>query len=75
MSRICVDRCVCFNRSFVDLATVARATGASTLEVLQEETEFGLACRICNPYIRRMLRTGETTFSVLLTDDDEPRQP
>jgi NAD(P)H-nitrite reductase large subunit len=70
---ICVDRCVCFDRPFVDLLHIARAKGLTTLEDLQEETEFGLACRICNPYVRRMLRTGQTTFDVLLSEADEPR--
>lgn len=69
MSRICVDRCVCFDRSFAELLAVADATGATTLEALQEETAFGLACRICNPYVRRMLRTRETSFSELLVDE------
>jgi len=63
---ICVDRCVCFERTFAELLRVARATGADTLEALQEETEFGFACRMCNPYVRRMLETGETHFSELL---------
>ena len=71
--KLCVDRCVCFDRPFAELLTIARATGANTVEDLQEETEFGLACRICNPYVRRMLRTGQTTFDVLLSDADEPR--
>jgi NAD(P)H-nitrite reductase large subunit len=70
--KICVDRCVCFARPFTELLTIARAAGATTLEALQEETEFGLACRICNPYVRRMLRTGQTCFSELLSDADEP---
>ncbi len=69
MSRLCVDRCVCFDRSFADLLQVADATGATTLEALQEETAFGLACRVCTPYVRRMLRTRETTFSELLVDE------
>lgn len=71
--KVCVDRCVCFDRPFVELLQIARASGIATLEHLQEETDFGLACRICNPYVRRMLRTGQTTFDVLLNDDDEPR--
>ncbi|MDP2345955.1 MAG: (2Fe-2S)-binding protein [Deltaproteobacteria bacterium] len=74
MSRICVDRCVCFARPFDELLAIARRTGANTLEALQEETQFGLACRICNPYVRRMLRTGETVFTEILSDDDEPRE-
>ena len=73
MSRVCVSRCVCFGRPFDDLLVIAKRTGATTLEVLQEETQFGLACRICNPYIRRMLRTGQTVFYEILSDADEPR--
>lgn len=73
MSRICVDRCVCFARPFDELLAIARSTGATTFEELQEETQFGLACRICNPYVRRMLRTGETVFHEILSDADEPR--
>ena len=68
-SRVCVDRCVCFRRSFQELLQIAKSTGAATLEDLQEETAFGLSCRICNPYVRRMLITGETEFHELI---DEP---
>lgn len=82
MSRICVDRCVCFARPFPELYAIAQKMKARsptsampTFDELQEETDFGLACRICNPYVRRMLRTGETSFDVLLTEADEPRQP
>jgi hypothetical protein len=66
--RACVDRCVCFRRPFTDLLQIAKKTGARTLEELQEETEFGMACRLCNPYVRRMLVTGETSFEELLDE-------
>lgn len=66
--KACVDRCVCFRRPFVDLLEIAKKTGAQTLEELQEETEFGMACRLCNPYVRRMLITGETSFEELLDE-------
>jgi NAD(P)H-nitrite reductase large subunit len=66
---LCVDRCVCFDRPFEELLAIARKTGARTLEELQEETEFGLSCRLCNPYVRRMLETGETRFHELLSDE------
>jgi len=69
VSGISIDRCVCFNRSFAELLAVADEAGATTLEALQEETAFGLACRICNPYIRRMLRTRETTFNEVIVDE------
>lgn len=66
---ICVDRCVCFNRPVLELLAIAKQTGARTLERLQEETQFGLSCRLCNPYVRRMLETGETSFHELLGDE------
>ena len=47
---------------------IAKKTGAKTLEDLQEETQFGLACRLCNPYVRRMLVTGETSFEELIDE-------
>ena len=51
----------------------AVATNASSVEALQQYVEFGQQCRLCHPYVRRMLRTGETVFSHIVTDDDEPR--
>ena len=65
--KVCVERCVCFDKTFAELKAVADKTGARTLEELQEHVEFGLACRICNPYVRRMLKTGEVVFDEILT--------
>jgi NAD(P)H-nitrite reductase large subunit len=72
---ICIDRCVCFARPFEELLQIAKATGATTLEALQEETEFGLSCRLCNPYVRRMLKTGETVFHEVIIEPPLARVP
>ena len=67
-----IDRCLCFGRTFAELAGVAAETGARTVPELQAHAEFGLKCQICHPYVRRMLRTGETAFHTVVTADDEP---
>ena len=67
-----IDRCLCFGRTFASLRDTARATGASTVAELQEHALFGQQCRLCHPYVRRMLRTGETVFDAVVTDADEP---
>lgn len=67
-----IDRCLCFNQTFVHLKAIAEATGADTLPALQEQVPFGLKCRLCHPYVRRMLRTGETVFHEILNDTAEP---
>ena len=70
-----IDRCMCFGVPFADLADVAEATGADTVAGLQEHALFGQKCALCHPYVRRMLRTGETVFGQVMTDEDEPATP
>ena len=70
-----IDRCMCFGKTFADLADVAEATGASTVAALQEHALFGRKCALCHPYVRRMLRTGQTVFGQVVTDADEPDRP
>lgn len=67
-----IDRCYCFGVPFVRLRAVAEATGARTVGALQGHVLFGQRCRLCHPYVRRMLRTGETVFDRIVTDADEP---
>ena len=67
-----VDRCFCFARTFASLRETADATGAATVAALQEHALFGQNCRLCHPYVRRMLRTGETVFAHIVTAEDEP---
>lgn len=74
---LCIDRCLCHDRRFSELAVVARAAGATTVPDLQAaayaaEADFGRGCGLCHPYVRRMLRTGETVFETIVTDSDEP---
>lgn len=68
-----IDRCQCYQVLFGELLEVAERTGASTVGELQAHCGFGLRCGLCHPYVRRMLKTGETTFDRIITDVDEPR--
>jgi len=57
-----VDRCYCYQQTFEDLNAIAEETGAESVEALQAHVTFGENCRLCHPYVRRMLETGETVF-------------
>jgi bacterioferritin-associated ferredoxin len=65
-----IDRCVCYGRTFAELKEVAEATGAESVEALQEHVVFGHNCQMCHPYVRRMLQTGETAFDRVVSDDE-----
>lgn len=62
-----IDRCICRGVPFAELLPRARA-GGWTLDDLIRETGCGGQCGLCRPYLRRMLATGETVFSEILTD-------
>lgn len=64
-----VDRCICRSTPFENLLRLARTHGW-TLEDLQRETGSGAQCGLCRPYLRRMLRTGETVFHELLSEEN-----
>ncbi len=67
-----IDRCYCFGQTFAELRRVAEATGAGSVEALQAHALFGQRCKLCHPYVRRMLRTGEAVFHAVVTEADEP---
>lgn len=67
MADLRIDRCVCRQRAFADLLPAARRAGWD-LDALVAATGCGGQCGLCRPYLRRMLRTGETMFSQLLTE-------
>ncbi len=58
--------CVCNSVSFAEIA----AQGLQTLEEITEQTGAGTTCESCLPYLRKMLRTGQTAFEV--SDAGEP---
>ena len=67
-----IDRCYCFQQTFSRLKALAESCGATTVEELQDYATFGQNCQLCHPYVRRMLRTGQTIFDEIIRDEDEP---
>jgi bacterioferritin-associated ferredoxin len=67
MPKILVTQCICRRFPFARLLPLARAAGWSLEDVIRE-TGCGDQCGLCRPYLRRMLETGETSFSELLSE-------
>jgi len=67
-----IDRCYCYQKTFAELQTLADDTGADSVEDLQAHAVFGHNCQLCHPYVRRMLRTGETVFHNVIAPEDAP---
>lgn len=59
-----VDRCVCVDITFEALKQ-AHLQESLDLEALKQRTGCCSGCNSCEPYVRLMLRTGQTRFPVL----------
>lgn len=64
-----IDRCYCYDQTFADLKSVAEETGADSIVALQQHVRFGKNCQLCHPYVRCMLKTGQTVFHHVLEQD------
>jgi bacterioferritin-associated ferredoxin len=67
MPTIRVTQCICRRVPFDRLLALARERGWALADIMRE-TGCGDNCGLCRPYLRRMLATGETIFSELLTE-------
>jgi bacterioferritin-associated ferredoxin len=63
-----VDRCVCHNKTFAELAALAKAENLDHA-ALSARTGCSTNCGTCAPYIRLMLKGGWTRFPVLSQAD------
>ncbi|MCS7083231.1 MAG: (2Fe-2S)-binding protein [Bacteroidetes bacterium] len=66
-----VDRCVCHDRTFAELWQIVQTYGARSIAELQRHVAFGYRCRLCHPYVVRMLQTGQTRFPVMDPSQEE----
>lgn len=57
-----INRCICHDITFVEIKEIAAGQNLSTIEELRQEKICSTQCKLCEPYIREMLRTGRTSF-------------
>jgi bacterioferritin-associated ferredoxin len=65
---VLVSGCICKATAFDVLHARATAAGWDLAE-LMGETGCGAQCGLCRPYLREMLRSGQTEFYELLPPD------
>ncbi|MEX0904811.1 MAG: hypothetical protein WD604_06915 [Balneolaceae bacterium] len=57
-----VERCICHQIHFKDILEIAEQKGITTVEELQKQKISCTNCRLCVPYVRRVLESGTTHF-------------
>lgn len=61
-----IDRCVCFNVKFADVKKIMDDKRFNTLEEVQTVIDVSKNCKLCRPYLEKMLQTGETEFNYII---------
>lgn len=65
---VLITMCVCQRMSFDRLLPLARQNGWDLPDIMRE-TQCGVNCGLCRPYLRQMLKTGQTAFTEILTEE------
>ena len=58
-----VTMCVCHNTSFSELKHISDKYGFQSVQELIENGYCGSGCSMCEPYVSKMLVTGQTAFA------------
>lgn len=57
-----VTKCVCKRVTFAEVKEIAKEQNITTLDELVSRKICGSGCGMCQPYVAKMLVTGETEF-------------
>lgn len=60
-----VKKCICFDVTFLEMKNIMKEKGITTIEELKEIKELAGNCKICVPYIKKMIQTGKTEFEII----------
>ncbi|MEO8209025.1 MAG: (2Fe-2S)-binding protein [bacterium] len=61
-----ITKCICYDTTFSEMKNIMEENNLKTLEELREIKIVAANCKLCVPYINRMIETGETEFDVIL---------
>ena len=61
-----ISKCVCFDTTFLEMKKIMKTNDLKNLDELRKIKEVGTNCRLCVPYIEKMIRTGQTVFHEII---------
>lgn len=62
-----ITKCICYDTSFEEMKEIMKVNDFKTIEQLQQYKMVAGNCKLCLPYIKKMIETGKTIFAVELS--------
>ncbi|MEO8666531.1 MAG: (2Fe-2S)-binding protein [Ignavibacteria bacterium] len=63
-----ITKCICFDTTFKEMKKIMKENNLKTLEELREVKMVAVNCRLCVPYILKMINTGKTKFETIIEE-------
>lgn len=63
-----IDRCICYNVTFEEIKKLMNEKHLKTIEDIQMHIEVSQNCKLCRPYILKMIDTGQTVFHEIISE-------
>ncbi len=60
-----VTKCVCYDTTFEEMKEIMEKNNIGTIDELRKIKPVALNCKLCLPYIIKMIETGKTKFEVI----------
>ncbi|MDZ4713784.1 MAG: (2Fe-2S)-binding protein [bacterium] len=61
-----ITKCICYDTTFSEMKKIMQKHDLKTLDELKKVRMVASNCRLCLPYINRMIETGQTEFELIL---------
>lgn len=61
-----INKCVCFDTTFKEMKSILKKNDLKNIDELRKVKEVGTNCKLCVPYIEKMIQTGRTEFHEII---------
>ena len=61
-----INKCVCFDTTFKMMKSIMKKYDLKKIDELRKVKEVGTNCKLCVPYIEKMIKTGQTEFHEII---------
>lgn len=61
-----IVKCICYDTTFEEMKKIMEENNLTTIDELRKFKTIAANCKLCVPYIKRMIETGQVKFNEIL---------
>ncbi|MBV6479218.1 MAG: hypothetical protein HGGPFJEG_01989 [Ignavibacteria bacterium] len=64
--KVKINKCICYDTTFKEMISIMIKNNLKSIDELRNIKPVSLNCKLCLPYINKMIETGKTEFNETL---------